>query len=49
MIKNINKLLKKKKVTIWDLAGAMKSDIKATDEQLQEARNDFEKHWAREM
>ena len=29
--------------------GAMKSDIKATDKQLREARSQFEKTWAREM
>lgn len=36
-------------VDIWSLAGAMKSDIKATDKQLREARSQFEKTWAREM
>ncbi|KKR66602.1 MAG: hypothetical protein UU09_C0050G0004 [Microgenomates group bacterium GW2011_GWA2_40_6] len=36
-------------VDIWSLAGAMKSDIKATDRQLRKARSQFEKTWAREM
>lgn len=31
------------------LAGSLKSDIKLTDKQLREARNQFEKDWAREM
>ena len=44
-----NKFVIKPVASIWDLAGAMKSDIKATDEQLREASIQFEKTWAREF
>jgi len=43
------KFIIKPVVSIWDLAGAMKSDIKATDEQLRQASIQFEKTWAREF
>ena len=33
----------------WALAGSLKSDIKLTDKQLREARDKFEKEWAREI
>ena len=31
----------------WSLGGAMKSDIKLSDEELKEAQDSFEKNWAR--
>lgn len=43
------KFIIKPVVDFWSLAGAMKSDVKLTDRQLREARNQFEKTWAREF
>lgn len=34
------------KVSFWDLAGSMKSEIKLTDAQLRKARESFEKNWS---
>jgi hypothetical protein len=44
-----NRLVVRRIPSIISLAGAMKSNIKATDKQLREASIKFEKTWAREF
>lgn len=44
-----NKFVIKPIPNIRLLAGILKSDIKLSEKQLREARNQFEKTWAREM
>lgn len=41
------KMVVKPKLDFWSLGGGMKSDIKLTDEELEQASAQFEKDWAR--